>query len=133
MSTVTCSRSLSRVMRWKGRMRKDLSERRWHTGSLSNLSRTCWNPAFPLLWECKWERISRHQTKYVVFLTERVPDFSECWSMPVITVMFWLWSKRCQQTGPLCIARISIGFNSYRRTAVQLLLELSSLCYSPLE
>lgn len=36
----TWSSSLRRVMRWKGRIRKDLRERRWQMGSLSSLSRT---------------------------------------------------------------------------------------------
>lgn len=38
----TWSSSLRRVMRWKGRIRKDLRERRWQTGSLSSFSRTSW-------------------------------------------------------------------------------------------
>lgn len=36
----TWSSSLRRVMRWKGRIRKDLRDRRWQTGSLSSFSRT---------------------------------------------------------------------------------------------
>lgn len=36
----TWSSSLRRVIRWKGRIRKDLRERRWQTGSLSSFSRT---------------------------------------------------------------------------------------------
>lgn len=31
---------MRRVMRWKGRIRKDLRESRWQTGSLSSFSRT---------------------------------------------------------------------------------------------
>lgn len=36
----TCSSSLRRVIRWKGRIRKDLRERRWQMGSLSSFSKT---------------------------------------------------------------------------------------------
>lgn len=45
----TWSSSLSRVMRWKGRMRKDLRDRRWHTGSLSSFSSTSRKLLFVLL------------------------------------------------------------------------------------
>lgn len=36
-------------MRWKGRMRKDLRDRRWHTGSLSSFSSTSRKLLFVLL------------------------------------------------------------------------------------
>lgn len=43
-------------MRWNGRIRKDLRDRRWQTGSLSSLSRTSRKLLLVLLSDSKWVR-----------------------------------------------------------------------------